>query len=252
MLRTSPRKVRATCLAYHACTGRRRCHALVAGEGCSIVRLVEQVHPEVLERAISLTLATAASRERPSPPGGDSIEDPLVESQPGLASPVCVHNVDLLMAVASTLERNLLPVGRPDGVVVGEITRVELSNPGPVRVHDEDMEVATIAGAREHDPPTVGRPARVVALAFVGGELRDARAVRVHAVQLVVATLGSHEQDLLAVGRPGGRGIVACIADCMEATGLTARERVASALPSDACALVTGGQSCTPLDLMLI
>ena len=41
-------------------------------------------------------------------------------------------------------------------------------------------------------------------------------------------------------------------ADCMEATGLTARERVASALPSDTCALVTGGQSCTPLDLMLI
>src|SRR5205809_8097363 len=96
--------------------------------------MVEQVHPEVLERAISLTLATAASRERPSPPGGGSIEDPLVESQPGLASPVCVHNVDLLMAVASTLERNLLPVGRPDGVVVGEITRVYLSNPGSVRV----------------------------------------------------------------------------------------------------------------------
>lgn len=40
--------------------------------------------------------------------------------------------------------------------------------------------------------------------------------------------------------------------DCIEATGLTASERVASALPSDASALVTGGQSCTPLDLMLI
>src|SRR6266704_5267267 len=123
MPRTSPRKVRATCLAYRACTGRRRCPALVAREGCSIVRLVEQVHPEVLERAISLTLATAASRERPSPPGGDSIEDPLVESQPGLASPVCVHNVDLL-------------------VVALAFVGGELLDARPVRVHDAKLVVA--------------------------------------------------------------------------------------------------------------
>ena len=41
-------------------------------------------------------------------------------------------------------------------------------------------------------------------------------------------------------------------ADCMEATGLTASERVASGWPRDACALVTGGQSCTSPDSMRI
>src|SRR5207245_9950490 len=49
----------------------------------------------------------------PRPPRGDSIEDALVEGQPGLSGPVCVHYVDLLVAIAGALERNLLPVGRP-------------------------------------------------------------------------------------------------------------------------------------------
>src|SRR6266702_2534439 len=156
MPRTSPRRVRATCLAYRACTGGRGCPALVAREACSIVRLVEQVHPEVLERAISLTLATAASRERPSPPGGDSIEDPLVESQPGLASPVCVHNVDLLMAVASTLERNPLPVWRPAGIeCLGSVA--DLGHSGPVGIDGEDLEVSQDV-TTQRDPPPVGRP----------------------------------------------------------------------------------------------
>src|SRR2546425_1273533 len=38
----------------------------------------------------------------------------------------------------------------------------------------------------------------------------------------------------------------------MEATGLTMSEGVASACRSDACALLTGGQSCTSPDSMLI
>ncbi len=40
--------------------------------------------------------------------------------------------------------------------------------------------------------------------------------------------------------------------DSMEATGLTMSERLASSCRRDACALVTGGQSCTTRDSMLI
>src|SRR3989442_4460108 len=101
-------------------------------------------------------------------PAGNSVEDTLIEGQLCRVGPVCVHNEDLFVAVAGALERNLLPVGRPDGVVVGEITRGELGDPGPVCVHDEDMEVAAVAVARKYDPLALGRPARVVALVTGG------------------------------------------------------------------------------------
>jgi hypothetical protein len=59
-------------------------------------------------------LAPPVSRvlgKRAGPPGGDSIENILVKGHLGLSSPVCVHNEDLLIAVAGALEGNLLPVG---------------------------------------------------------------------------------------------------------------------------------------------
>src|SRR2546430_15475504 len=72
------------------------------------------------------------------------------------------------------------------------------------------MELAGVAVAREHDPRAVGRPARAVALipARAVGESRDSTPVRIHDVDLFVALLAvALEQDLRAVGGPGGRKI---------------------------------------------
>src|SRR5439155_1680076 len=138
----------------------------------------------------------------PRPPRGDSIEDALVEGQPGLSGPVCVHYVDLLVAIAGALERNLLPVGRPDGVVVGEITGVELGDPGPVRVHDEDVEVA-IAVTGERNLPAVRRPDRIECLSSVR-DLRHSGPVGIDDVDLEVSTNVAAEHDPRPVGRPDG------------------------------------------------
>src|SRR5437879_2088410 len=71
------------------------------------------------------------------------------------------------------------------------------------------MELASVAVAREHDPRAVGRPARAVALipARAVGESRDSTPVRIHDVNLFVAVAVALEQDLRAVGGPGGRKI---------------------------------------------
>ena len=149
-----------------------------------------------------------------SGPGGNGIEDGRAIGENGGVGqldhpgPVRIHDENIFVAaVAGAVERDLLAVRRPDGVVVDETTRGELGGPGPVRVHDENMELAAVAVAREHETPAVGRPARAIALvpARVVGEPCDSTPIRVHDIDLFVAVAGADERDLLSVGRPGGR-----------------------------------------------
>src|SRR6266702_116923 len=133
-------------------------------------------------------------------PGGNGVGDTVVAGQRDYAGTVSVHDEDVLVpAVPGAMKRNLLAVGRPDGVVVDEITRRELADSGPVRVHHEDMEVAVGAVAAEHNPPPVRRPAGVVALIVAGivGESDDPAPVRVHGVELEGAIARADEHDLL-------------------------------------------------------
>src|SRR2546428_5404310 len=71
------------------------------------------------------------------------------------------------------------------------------------------MELAAVAVARKHDPRAVGRPACTVAFVPAGAvrESRDSSPVRVHDIELFVAVAVALEQDLRAVGGPGGRKI---------------------------------------------
>src|SRR5206468_10164536 len=82
----------------------------------------------------------------------------------------------------------------------------QLSDPGPIRVHDEEMEVAAVAVAREQEPAAVGRPACAVAFVPTGavGQADNTAAIRIHDIDLFVAVAETDERDLSAAGRPGG------------------------------------------------
>src|SRR5207302_1107635 len=145
--------------------------------------------------------------------GGKGVEEGRANGENGGVgqldhpAPVRIHDENIFVAaVAGAVERDLLAVRRPDGVVVDETTRGELGGPGPVRVHDENMELAAVAVAREHEAPAVGRPARAIALvpARVVGEPCDSTPIRVHDIDLFVAVAGADERDLLAIRRRDG------------------------------------------------
>ena len=97
------------------------------------------------------------------------------------------------MAIALARESDLLPVGRPGGVVV---IGLRVGEPGGVRavpVHHVDLEVAVAVG-REGDSSSIGRPRRVVVNLWVEREPGNALAVR--DVDVPVAVAVGHERDL--------------------------------------------------------
>ena len=70
---------------------------------------------------------------------------------------VRVHDVEVVVAIAVTLERDLLAVRRPDAAEVVSTVVSQLPDPRPVGVHDVDF-AATEVGweAVERDQFTVG------------------------------------------------------------------------------------------------
>jgi hypothetical protein len=79
---------------------------------------------------------------------------------------VCVDH-DGIAHVETPAERDLLAVGRPDGIEFVDGVFRELSDSTPVRVHDVDIEVA-VAAAVEGDPTLEVRRRREAEPRFVG------------------------------------------------------------------------------------
>src|SRR2546429_6537580 len=79
---------------------------------------------------------------------------------------VCVDH-DGIAHVGTPAERDLLAVGRPDGIEFVDGVFRELSDSAPVRVHDVDIEVA-VAAAVEGDPTLEARSRRETEPRFVG------------------------------------------------------------------------------------
>src|SRR5438309_2248361 len=82
---------------------------------------------------------------------GTGIDNTRVEGQLPHVAPVHVHNKDLFVSRAVTLEGNLTGVGRPDGTIVIEaVIGGELRNAAPICVHDIDILAG--AAAVDHAP----------------------------------------------------------------------------------------------------
>src|SRR5207253_259312 len=139
-----------------------------------------------------------------SGPGGNGIEDGRAIGENGGVGqldhpgPVRIHDENIFVAaVAGAVERDLLAVRRPDGVVVDEATRGELGGPAPVYVHHVDVSVTV-----ERDLSAIGRPGPREA---VVGEHSLTAPVRVDHYDRGRATAGNPaERDLLAIRRPDG------------------------------------------------
>src|SRR2546426_10373229 len=104
---------------------------------------------------------------------GTGIDNTRVEGQLPHVAPVHVHNEDLFVSRAVTLEGNLTSVGRPDGTIVIEaVIGGELRNAAPICVHDIDILASAAAVAIESDSRAIGRPTRAgTVVSSVVGEL---------------------------------------------------------------------------------
>src|SRR5437762_6545181 len=105
-------------------------------------------------------------------PMGTGVDNTRVEGQLPHVAPVHVHNEDLFVSRAVTLEGNLTGVGRPDGAIIIEaVIGGELRNAAPICVHDIDILAGAAAVAIENDARAIGRPTS--AGVVVGGVVRE-------------------------------------------------------------------------------
>src|SRR6267378_7848906 len=117
-----------------------------------------RVLPRALAAASSNAREFRLRSEGPASPGSNRIEyrrtvrQRAVEGQLLYAAAVRIHDVNLFVAISGTLKRDVFTIRRPDGIIVLDaVVERELRDTAAICIHGEDVKVAAVAPAAEHN-----------------------------------------------------------------------------------------------------